>query len=282
MDVLVMTLFGAIIITATWGYDTRWRVPAPTIGVLDYTDITALAIVVVIYPFVDLVEPPAVAAIINGAIIVSAVTDLATPMLKVPALRCAVIVTIIAVLVLLAASRTGPVPGWALNNLLLTAVVVTVAAAWAQLGVTTAHLAVLAVFLAGYDIVSTTLTGFMGQLASNLSSQPIAFIFTLPAHHGTAYLGVGDMLILALVPITVRHTYGHRAALAAATVMYGAYLAGLIIAATHPGEAIPLMITLAPATLAIYAHTRRSKSRPNAATTMAGASLNASRPTLTN
>jgi hypothetical protein len=129
---------------------------------------------------------------------------------------------------------------------------------------------------------SLTLTGIMGQLASKLSSQPIAFIFTIPAHHVTAYLGVGDMLILALVPITVRHTYRHRAALAAATVMYGAYQSGLIIAATHPGETIPLMITLAPAILAIYTHIRCSKSRANAAPTVAGAPLNASRPTLTN
>jgi hypothetical protein len=282
VDVLVIALFGAIIIAVTWGYDMRWRVPAPTIGVLDYTDITALAIIVVIYPFVALVEPPAVAAIINGAIIVSAVTDLATPILKVPALRRALIVTSIAVLILLATSHSGPVPGWALTNLLLTAVVVTVAAAWAQLGATTAHLAVLAVFLAAYDIVATALTGFMGQLASKLSSQPIPFIFTLPADHGTAYLGVGDMLILALVPITVRHTHRHHAALAAATVMYGAYLAGLLIAAAHPGETIPLMITLAPAILAINTHTLCSKSRPNAAPTVASAPLNASSPTLTN
>ena len=255
MDLLVTVVFGAIIITVSWGYDVRWQLPAPKLGVFDYTDVTALAIVVVIYPFVAVVEPPWLAAVINGALMVNAVADLAAPMLKTRGFRAVALVLSVTVVVLVATSHTGPIPGWALTDLLLVAVVVAVAVAWAQLGATLAHLAVLAAFLTIYDITATTLTGFMDALLGALGHQPISFVFTFPAARGTACLGVGDMLILALVPLTAPRRLRPHAALGAALLMYGAYLAGLAISATHPTATIPLMITLGPATLAIYGYT---------------------------
>ncbi|MBP1823002.1 hypothetical protein [Mycobacterium sp. OAE908] len=254
MDVLVIAVFGAIVMAVSCVYDAYWQLPLPGLGVFDYSDVTVLAIVVMLYPFVAVVEPPWLAAVIAGAVIVNAAADLTAPVLKNRALHRFSLVFIVTAIVLLVTSHTGPIPRWALTDLLLVVVVVAVAVAWAQLGATPAHLAALAAFLTVYDIIATTLTGFMTTLMGTLSHQPIGFLFTFPAG-GTACLGVGDVLVLALVPVTVRRRLDPRAALSAAAVMYGAYLAGIAISIFNPACTIPLMITLGPATLTVCGYT---------------------------
>ncbi|HTI77463.1 MAG TPA: hypothetical protein VL634_20860 [Mycobacterium sp.] len=262
MDLLVIGAFGAFVIAVGCAYDARWQLSCSKLGVFDYTDVATLAIVVMVYPLLAVVEPPWLAAVIAGAVIVSSVADLAAPVLKIRAPQAIPLLLSGTAVVLVVTSHTGPIPGWALTDLLLVAVVVNVAVAWAQLGATPTHLAVLATFLTIYDVTATTLTGFMDELLGALGRQPISFMFTIPTAGGMACLGVGDVLILTLVPLTVGRRLGRHAALGAALVMYGAYLAGLAISATHPANTFPLMITLGPATLAIYGYTAVQRMAP--------------------
>jgi len=255
VHLLVIAVFGAIVITVSCVYDARCQLPRPDLGVFDYSDVAALATIVMLYPFAVVVEPPWLAAVVAGAVIVNAAADLAAAMLKTRALRAFSLLFTVTAVVLLATSHTDPIPHWALTDLLLVAVVVAVAVAWAQLGANLAHLAVLAAFLTVYDTIATTLTGFMTTLVGTLDHQPIGFVFTFPAAGGTASLGVGDVLVLALVPVTVRRRLGPCAALSAATLMYGAYLAGLAISTLYPTCTIPLMVTLGPATITVYGYT---------------------------
>ncbi|RIJ76803.1 hypothetical protein D1871_10275 [Nakamurella silvestris] len=265
---LLAAALGLLIVTAPLFYNSRWTLPAPPLGVFDASDIILLAVVVVLYPVLALVESVTVAAVINAVLILAAVGDLLHPSIRRRWIRLAVLAAVGVAVTGIALGHPAGTYGWLLTDLLLLAVVVSVAVAWAQQGATLTHMAFLAGFLVLYDVVATTLTAFMGDLLDHLSTMPLGFVFTLPGADGTAYLGVGDALILALVPVITQQTRGTRRALAAAGAMFLALLGGVAISAAAPGIPIPLMITLGPATICLYVlDRRRRRPRPASATT---------------
>ncbi len=147
----------------------------------------------------------------------------------------------------------------AVNNAVLVLAVVGVTNLWAQSGLKARDAAVLAGALALYDVVATAWLPLTDALLGRLAGLPFAPLVAWPAGQGGGLgIGLGDLLLAAVVPLALRKAYGRRAGGVAAALAV-ATLAGLL-ALLDLGlvrATISAMVALGPLTVAQYLFWRR-------------------------
>ncbi len=233
----------AALIAAAALYLARVRMPRPPVGVYVPADIALVTACVVLAPPLYTGLPVAVVCTVFGLVLCAAVQFTLAPLLP-RALPWLVALAAAAVPV---ASLGHPVAVRAGTDVLLAVAVVGVANLWTQSGMRSAHVAALAVLLACYDLVATTLTGVTLRFAGQVLGRPFAPLFQLTGGHAPVAVGLGDLLLLVLFPLTTAKAWGRRPALVAATV--GATVTALTAAGFACGvlrSGFPLMVPLGP------------------------------------
>jgi hypothetical protein len=246
-----------------WLYFRRYRVTRPPLGVVNRWDVAIMLGAVVVVPHLYLLLPLELVVGLLAAGYLSVLYAAAEPVL--PARRA----IWLGVLALLAADAGathlfGPasLPCFAVNNVVLVAVVVGVANLWAQSGLKARDAAVLGAALAVYDLVATTVLPLMTDLVTRLAEMPFAPLVAWPAGGEGHWLGIGlgDLLQAAVFPLVLRRAFGERAgvvALAAGLAAIGGMLA--IVHLRIVPVALPAMVVLGPLMVLQYAYWSRCR-----------------------
>jgi len=229
----------ALICVAALYFD-RFTLPLPPIGVFRGLDVVVLSVMVVLAPLGYLALPKAVVGTAFGAMILTAVHLALAPVVG---SRPATVITAAlgaASLVTWAGSLVGAT---AVSDVELALAVVGVANLWAQGGLRSRHVAAFAAVLAGYDLAATGLSDLTGRLAREVQGLPFAPMFSVSG----VSIGLGDLLMLTLFPLTATRAFGRSSGLAAG--VSGAAVTAALALLTWAGlltSAVPLMTVLGP------------------------------------
>jgi hypothetical protein len=233
-----------------WLYFGRYRVTRPPLGVVNLWDVGIMLTAIVFVPYLYLLVPLWLVAGLLAAGYLSVLYTAAEPVLRA---RWAIW---LAVLTLLAADvgaarLFGPasLPFFAINNIVLIAIVVGVANLWAQSGMKARDAAVLAAALALYDVLATAVLPLMTDLITRLAEIPFAPLvaWTAGSEEGWLGIGLGDLLLAAVFPLVLRKAFGWSAgvaALALGLAAIGGMLALLELRLVQ--VALPAMVVLGP------------------------------------
>jgi hypothetical protein len=245
-----------------WLYYRRYPVTRPPIGVITCWDVAIMLGAIVVVPYLYLTLPLGLVVGLLSLGYVSILYTLAEPVLRARwALWLAVLTLLAADLGAAHLFGPGSLPLLAINNAVLVAIVVGVANIWAQSGIKARDVAVLGAALALYDVLATSLLPLMTDLITRLAQAPFAPLVAWPIGDEGAWLGVGlgDLLLAAVVPLVLRRAFGRRAGVLALAINLVA-LSGLLalLALGVVQVTLPAMVVLGPLIVLQYGYwTRR-------------------------
>jgi hypothetical protein len=222
----------------------------PPIGVLNTGDLGALIGGIVLVPHLYLALPLWAASGMLAAAAMSALYLVLDPLLS----NRLAIWTLIAALVGadFAAHAGAPgvsVPFCVVNNLVLTILIIGIANLWAQGGLRARDAAILAAFLAVYDLVSTSEFSLTRDLFHQFAGMPFAPLMAWPVGRGRpAAVGLGDLLMAAVFPLVMRKAFGLIAGIVALASALAVIIVLLVLgAAGWLPQTFPVMTVLGPA-----------------------------------
>ena len=249
-----------------WLYFRRFALARPPIGVVDVSDVAIILVGVVVVPYLYLVLPSGIAAVVLGLTMASILAMTFEPLLRFPLVRWLVVLTLLGTDVGVA-NRLSSQSLWflAVNNLVLIFAIVGASNLWAQSGLKARDATLLAAGLAIYDAIFTTRLPLMNDLVGHLVGLPFMPLLTWNVGNGMVLgAGLGDLLIATLIPLVFRKAFGRRAGLTALAVNLLAL--ALLLALLDLGivtATIPAMVVVGPLTIVQYAFwRRRSPERP--------------------
>jgi hypothetical protein len=105
-----------------------------------------------------------------------------------------------------------------------------------------------------YDFTATSVLPLMGEVMARLGGLPLGPQVGWPAGAGTAFIGLGDLLLAAVFPLVMRRAFGRGAGLAALAVAVAAIGALFVLPVTG---LFPVMIVLGPLMIAQYLYWAR-------------------------
>ena len=252
----VMGLAAAAVLLS-WGYFRRYRMSRPPIGVVDLGDVAFMIGGIVLVPYLYLALP---AWLVGGVLALGTLGILhltGEPVLRVRWLVWPVALGLAAADVALALrAGTTSAAYLAVNDLVLLLTIVGVTNLWAQSGLRSRDLAVLAAALTVYDLVATSLLPLTTDLIERLAGLPFTPMVAWPVGGGQ-WLGIelGGLLLAAVGPLVFRRAFGRAAGLVAVLVALGT-VAGLMLlgAAGALRAAFPVMVVLGPLLVAQHAY----------------------------
>ncbi|MFJ9680611.1 hypothetical protein ACIRP2_21540 [Streptomyces sp. NPDC101194] len=236
--VLAVTAAGAV-------YFARVRMPRPPVGRYELPDVAVMYAVVVVAPLLYLVLPRAAVATVFGLLLCAALQFTLSPLTG-GGRAWAVAAASVATTAGLAVAHR-PLAVMVLTDVLLAVAVVGVANMWVQSGMRSAHAAWFAGALACYDLVATGLTSLMDRFADQVMGLPFAPLLAVTRGDPPVALGLGDLLLLVLFPLTAVKAFGRVAGLVAAGV--GLAVSGAVSLLFGLGAltgAFPLLTALGP------------------------------------
>ncbi|HET8682847.1 MAG TPA: hypothetical protein VFM54_13410, partial [Micromonosporaceae bacterium] len=261
--------FGAVLgcasgaVLLAWLYFRRYRVTRPPLGVVNLWDIAIMLGAIVVVPYLYLLLPLGLVAGLLAAGYLSVLYAAAEPVLRAGRAIWPAVLALLAADVG-AAHLFGPasLPFFAVNNVVLVAVVVGVANLWAQSGLKARDAAVLGGALAVYDLVATSFLPVMTDLVTRLAEIPFAPLVAWPTDGEGHWLGIGlgDLLQAAVFPLVQRRAFGERAgvvALAAGLAALGGMLAVVYLRVVPVG--LPAMVVLGPLMVLQYTYWSRRR-----------------------
>ncbi|WP_034091689.1 hypothetical protein [Streptacidiphilus albus] len=250
------TVFVALLITAASAYFARVELPRPPIGTYQRSDIVVMSVILIVAPLGYLSLPRDVVATIFGVVMLSAVQLTLAPFIGGRAALASGVVLCGATAAAWLLHRPGLTAG--LSDAVLTIAVVGVANLWAQGGIRAGQLAAFAFLLTGYDLVATGLTTVMTRFATEVQGLPFAPVLVIAQGRAPVSIGLGDLLMLLLFPLTAAKAFGRLAGQVAA-------VAGIAVTAVVAllfwlnvlGTTVPLLTVLGPVIVGQYLLWRR-------------------------
>jgi heme/copper-type cytochrome/quinol oxidase subunit 4 len=244
-------------------YFRRVRLERPSIGAFNGRDVAVLAAFIVLLPVLYVTLPQRVLIGFLTVTFVSALYIGLRPLLPVPAILSLAAVLITADILVtqhMLGTERGWQMYWLLNSTLVILAVVGVSNLYLQGGMRLRHIAWLALFLAFYDITFTIIIPLTPQLADTFEGQPLDAAFGFYMGGRQANLGIGDILLYALVMVGAYKAYGRRAAWGVLPLIgiFGGLLPGLSpLAIQHfvregIGIAVPAQVFFGPVAFAAY------------------------------
>lgn len=241
-------------------YFRRYKLTRPPIGVFNGIDLGVMIVAIVLVPYLYLALPPWVAVVLLGTSFFSVLLTVGEPVL--PTRTAIWGVTLLLVGADLGAAWQWRPPSplfYGTNNLVLLLATIGMVNLWAQAGMRARHVAILAAALALYDFIFTTRLNLMSDVSGQLAHLPFAPQLAWPVGDSgqTLALGLGDVIVLALVPVVMRKAFGPQAGVAAVAIN-GLAITGLVwLPVFRPAIIFPVMVVLGPLTVAQYFYWRR-------------------------
>ena len=245
----------------SWVFFRRYAINRPPIGVFNARDVAVMIGGILLVPFLYLALPRWLVGGLLALGMLSAVYLLWEAMLR------AGWAVWLATLLLAAADLGtrlvfGAASPWffAANDLVLVLAIVGLTNLWAQSGMRARDIALLAGLLAIYDVLATWQFLQMDALFGRIAGLPFAPLIAWPAGAGGLWLGigVGDLLLAAVLPLVMRKAFGRAAGISALAVNLGG-IAGVLglalVGALH--ASFPVMIVLGPLSITQYVYWRR-------------------------
>jgi hypothetical protein len=147
-----------------------------------------------------------------------------------------------------------------INDVVLTLAVAGTTNLWAQSGMKARDVTVLAIFLAGYDLVATSLLPLTTDMLHHLARMPLSPELSWGVGSQQVALGLGDLLLLTIFPLTLGKAFGPRAATAAMVIETAAIalmMEALTVASVR--VSLPVMTALGPLMALQYVYWRNQQ-----------------------
>jgi hypothetical protein len=228
--VVVLTLCLGTMLSGWWIFQ-HVRLERPPLGTISLADVGIMIGAVVLVPLLYLALP---SFMISGLLLVAAASSVHTLFSALLDSKRAVwsIVGLAMVADVACDVCLGPRhPAFVLiNNPLLLALAGTAAALWVQGGLRARHAAVLTCAVAVYDLLATGLLPLTDALIARLASTPMSPLL----QWDLASVGLGDVLILTLVPLAFHKAFSETAGLIAMTTGILGIAACLVFHANGP------------------------------------------------
>lgn len=236
-------------------YFRKYRIDRPPVGVLNLSDLLAMMVGIVFVPFLYLILP---VWIVAGLLGLSALNLLYTAWQ--PIVRSPLVIWTLCIVFIGADMWTAFQFGvqnnifFAINDVVIIMLIIGLANLWAQSGMKARDVAILASFLAVYDLIATTLLPLMQNMMTRLAGLPLAPVITWRTsapHEEFRFIavGIGDLLLATVFPLVMRKAFGKRVGYSAMCLMLSAILA---IFAFPMVEIFPAMVVLGPIMLGQY------------------------------
>ena len=253
-SVILLSALAALLLS--WFYFRRAAIARPPIGVTNAWDIIFLMVGILIIPYLYLLLPlwlvTAVLCLETGSLIYFVGEPLVKAKLALWLLAIVPVAADVAAAILFGV-HSGVF--YFVNNLVLILVVVGVSNIWAQGGMQARHAAVLAGYLAVYDLIFTALLPVTDNLFARLAGLPFAplFAWSAGAEGQWLALGLGDVLLAAVFPLVMHKAFGRRAGIMAMLVALAVICLLLVLPlAGLPRVTFPVMVVLGPLMIAQY------------------------------
>lgn len=252
--VILLCAFAALLLS--WFYFRRVAIARPPIGVTNAWDIAFLMAGILIIPYLYLLLPLWLVTAVLCLQTASLIYFLAEPLV-----RARLVLWLLAIVPVAADVAAAALYGvrsnifYAVNNLVLVLVVAGVSNIWAQGGMKARHAAVLAAYLALYDLIFTALLPVTNDLFARLAGLPFAplFAWSVGMEGQWLALGLGDVLLAAVFPLVMHKAFGRRAGILAALLALAVICLLLAIPlAGLPLATFPVMVVLGPVMIAEY------------------------------
>lgn len=282
---IILIALSAVVLLLGWGYFRRYQLTRPPLGVVDLSDVLFIVAAIVLVPYLYLGLPELLVGTLLALSTLSAIYFLLEPAIPSRASVWAIALTLVAADVVLAVWRGTADRGFLLlNDLVLILIVVGVTNLWAQGGLRARDLAILAAALTVYDAIATGWLPLTSELIERLAGLPFVPVLAWPA--GTdrwVGIGLGDLLLATVGPLTLRKAYGRPAGLLAIATALATIALVMTITTWHvlqdllPTDTFPTMILLGPLLVTQYLlwHHHLGPERTTATYLAAGPSTNA-------
>jgi hypothetical protein len=242
-------------------YFRRYEMSRPPLSVVTLGDVAIMMGAVIIVPYLYLILP---LSIVVGIFVLGVFSILYAMWEPVLHSRWAIWATALILLVadVFAHRYTGSA-GTAyllINDIVLVLTIVGIANLWAQGGMTARDVAMLALFLAGYDLIATSLLPLTNAMFDHLAGIPLTPVVAWGVGSQRLEIGLGDLLLATVFPLVMRKAFGSVAGFAAMAIELGAMavmMIALSVASIH--ATLPLMTVLGPLLAAQYAYWRRER-----------------------
>ncbi len=261
MDSQLVVVNGVVAasLVGAWAYFRRFHPPRPPIGVFNRVDVAVMLAGLVAVPYLYLVLPAWVAAILLAVGMLSILTLALQPILPRRATRWVVVAALLGADIVLAVTAGAASSSFmAANNAVLLTVVVGTAAFWAQSGMRATDLALLIAGVTVYDVFATTQVSVMEDIFQRLSTVPFVPLVSWGEPGRVLSVGLGDLLVAAVFPLVMRKAFGRAAGLAGLVTGVAVMVAMLsFLYLTRAHTLIPAMLVLGPLMLVQIACCRR-------------------------
>ncbi len=267
MTVALIVVLGhiATAILLGWGYFRRYSVTRPPIGVFNIWDIMVMMGGIILVPYLYLLLPTWLVASLLALGILSVLYFMWEPILRA---RWAIwlMVLLLVVADIGATLWFGPASSlfFAINNIVLVLAIVGITNLWAQSGMKSRDVAILAGMLAVYDLIVTWQLTQTADLFSRLLGLPLVPIIAWPLGTGGQWLGIGmgDMLLATVFPLVMRKAFGRVAGVASLVGNLSTIVALITIMLLSRLQILfPVMILLGPLIILQYFYWRRRMGR---------------------
>jgi hypothetical protein len=254
----ILLAHAVLAVVLSWAYVRRYQVKRPPVGMLNLVDVAVMMAGVIFVPYLYLYLPLWLGTLLLLSATTSIIYFILEPMLHSRAALWLLAGALVAADVL-ALLVSGPASAafFAVNNLVLVATIIGVAALWAQSGMRARDAAILGAALAVYDFIFTVRMTFMSDLITRVADLPFAPVVVWPMGNGQwSGIGLGDLLMAAVFPLVMRKGFGR----AAGRWTMASVLAALTIVLALPIQSdFPVMVVLGPLMVLQYAYWRRTR-----------------------
>jgi hypothetical protein len=240
-------------------YFRHYTVSRPPIGVFTLKDIAIMSCFIILVPFLYLVLPLWLAAVLLLLATLSILYFTFEPVLHSRWLVW------LAVLILLAAEfgaallfGTRNNAFFIINNAVLVVVIIGISNLWAQSGMKARDATVLGAFLAVYDFIATSQLPLMSDLITRLSNLPFAPLLAWGSGSAAMGIGLGDVLLATVFPLVMYKAFGRQAGITA--IVLALVSIGTLLALPLTGV-FPVMVVLGPLMVLQYLFWSRRRGR---------------------
>jgi hypothetical protein len=217
------------------------RLSRPPIGVFNRSDITAMTCGIAVAPGLYLLLPKVLAGALFGLTVLSVIAFTLQPAPPPTWVRRAILLLLAGLAIAVAGAGGSHSRAFAtVNAAVVILCVVGITNLWAQTGMRTGHLLVLAALLTVYDVVFTALFPVTSELLGTLGSAPVAPVVFWPVGDAGLGLGLGDLLVLSAFVLVAYKDYG------AAPARRAAFSGLLVTTAMLVGVATGALPSLVP------------------------------------
>jgi len=227
-------LISSVLVSAcAWYYLRRVRIERPPIGTFNGRDIGILFVLLSTIPLFYLVLPRWLLTSFLALTFLASISIGFGPVLS-PARLWIGLGALIGLNIWMGNNLLGTVLGWQMfwaeNDILILLGAVSVANLYVQGGMKMRHVAWFALALAVYDVVFTSVWPVTNALVEEFLGYPLDPSMGMRWGFDNAAIGIGDLLVYALLVLTAFKAYGRRAGqiALAVVVVFGAVVPALV------------------------------------------------------